>query len=411
MPVDIANYAGREQAYVKHHFLAEYLERLIFKISSAYQELVYVDGFSGPWQNRGEGFEDTSFGIALRALTKAKQTWATMANPSQRRLVKMTAHLVEKNPEAFARLAELQRMFPEIEVVPHPGDFTVIAPVIANRLSSRAFSFVLVDPKGWSVDLRAIQPLIERDSCEVVFNFMFDFINRFALSDDPATAAQLDRLIPGRDWRARIRAIDERTRAGSERHHASDARKAVLVEEFKAALAEIGQYRFVADIDILRPTLDRTLYFLVYATRRAPGMEVFRDCHVASLQEQSDLRGKRKLAGRQQRSGQFELLASTNEMGPDRRSVSLPLEEIRARRMLLDLAPLAGRGSRWDALWPVVLSQCVIRLSDLKRIANEYRKSGALVFPGWPTASKRVPEDDYLVLRGEDSAHFQSSLI
>ena len=402
MPPDISNYVGREQAYVKHYFLERYLERLIFKTSSVFDEIVYVDGFSGPWQNRGERFEDTSFGIALAALTKARETWARMSNPLQRRQVKVTAHLVEENKAAFNRLAELQDMFPAVDIVPHRGDFVRLAPEIARSISPNAFSFVLVDPKGWSVDLRAIQPLIGRSNCEVVFNFMFDFINRFALLDDATIAGQLDGLIPDRDWRAPIRIIDQRHGADAGGHGASDARKGALVQEFEAALAEVGDYRFVADVDVMRPMQDRTLYFLVYATRRPPGMEVFRDCQIASLQAQSELRGRRKLAGQEARSGQFELLASTNDMGPDRSSVSLPREEERAGRLLLDLVPSDGTMVRWDAVWPLVLSRCVIRLTDLKRMANGYRRSGALIFPGWPAGSKRTPDDGYLVRRGEN---------
>ncbi|MGY2735570.1 three-Cys-motif partner protein TcmP [Sphingomonas sp. UYP23] len=399
MPLNLANYKGREQAYVKHFFLASYLEKLIFKIGSKYDEIVYVDGFSGPWQDKGESFEDTSFGIALRALTLAKQTWATMADPAQRRRVKMTAHLVEKHKGAFARLGALQEMFPEVTIVPHNADFTDIAADIAGQISSRAFSFVLIDPKGWSVDLVAIRPLIARDSSEVVFNFMFDFINRFALSEDPTISGQLDRLIPGRDWRSRVRSIDQQGLQDFE-HRASDARKGVLVEEFRDALADVGRYQFVSDVDVLRPTKDPTLYFLVYATRRPPGVEVFRDCHISSLTVQSEIRGRRKLEGQESRSGQFELLASTNQMGPDRSSISLVDEEQRARALLRDLPPADGPGVRWDSVWPVVLSRCVIRLTDLKRIANEYRKSGVLEFPGWPTTPKRTPEDEYLVRRG-----------
>jgi hypothetical protein len=71
-------YAGREQAYVKHYFLEGYLERLIHKTASAYSDVAYVDGFSGPWQSGGEDFEDTSFCIALKALTAAKQSWKNL---------------------------------------------------------------------------------------------------------------------------------------------------------------------------------------------------------------------------------------------------------------------------------------------------------------------------------------------
>ena len=400
---DPANYVGREQAYVKHYFLARYLERLIFKIASAYDEVIYVDGFSGPWQDTDERFQDTSFGIALSTLRRAKQAWATVGNPGLRRQVQMTAHLVERDGVAFARLRALQSMFPDVRVVPHHGDFTGIAPKIADSLSPRAFAFVFVDPKGWKVDLSAISPLIARDNCEVVFNFMFDFINRFALSDDAGISGQLDRLIPGRDWRSRIRAIDKQEQAGAGAvagYSGPDARKGVLVEEFRKALGEAGRYRYVADVDVLRPTKDRTLYFLIYGTRRPQGVEVFRDCHVSSLEQQSDIRGRRKLEGREKESGQKELLTSTNQMGPDRSMVSLLREEQRARQLLHNLVPSEGPGIRWDTIWPEVLTRCVIRLTALKRIANEDRKAGILDFPGWPTGTKRTPEDGYLVRRG-----------
>lgn len=168
MPLGPANYLGREQAYVKHHFLAEYLERLIFKIASGYDEIAYVDGFSGPWQAKGERFEDTSFGIALRALTRARQSWATMKHPARRRQVQMTAHLVEKDKNAFARLDALQNMFPDVLLVRHNGDFVEIAPSIADSLLPRAFAFVLVDPKGWKVDLSAIAPLTTGLRCRTI---------------------------------------------------------------------------------------------------------------------------------------------------------------------------------------------------------------------------------------------------
>ena len=77
--VSLEDYAGREQAYVKHAFLERYLEALIFKTASTYNHIVYVDGFAGPWQSANEQFEDTSFGIALNALRRAKETWKRAA--------------------------------------------------------------------------------------------------------------------------------------------------------------------------------------------------------------------------------------------------------------------------------------------------------------------------------------------
>jgi hypothetical protein len=63
-------YAGREQAWVKHYFLGNYLERLVHKVAASFDTIVYVDGFSGPWKSEAEDFADTSFGIALEALRR-----------------------------------------------------------------------------------------------------------------------------------------------------------------------------------------------------------------------------------------------------------------------------------------------------------------------------------------------------
>src|SRR4029077_7002083 len=85
--VSLSDYAGREQSYVKHVFLERYLETLVHKTASAYPHIVFVDGFAGPWQSANEKFEDTSFGIALNALRRAKGSW------KEKRDVRMSAFL------------------------------------------------------------------------------------------------------------------------------------------------------------------------------------------------------------------------------------------------------------------------------------------------------------------------------
>lgn len=54
--VDLINYTGREQAYIKHCLLEEYLPELAYKVGSAWNELVYVDGFAGPWQAKAHSY-------------------------------------------------------------------------------------------------------------------------------------------------------------------------------------------------------------------------------------------------------------------------------------------------------------------------------------------------------------------
>ena len=66
--VDYALYAGREQAFIKHCLLEQYLPEWAWKIGSQWDALVYVDGFAGPWDVRSPDFADSSFGIAVNAL-------------------------------------------------------------------------------------------------------------------------------------------------------------------------------------------------------------------------------------------------------------------------------------------------------------------------------------------------------
>jgi len=66
-------YRDREQSYVKHVILRTYLERFAHIIGSWADSITYVDCFSGPWQTKSEEFRDTSFGIAIDELRKARQ--------------------------------------------------------------------------------------------------------------------------------------------------------------------------------------------------------------------------------------------------------------------------------------------------------------------------------------------------
>jgi len=134
--VAIHDYQGREQAYVKHVFLERYLERLVHKTASRYDHVVYVDGFAGPWQSANEQFQDTSFGIALNALRQAKATWKT-----SRRNVKMSAHLVEQDSGAYAKLATMAARYPDVEVKTYSGGFLSVLPMILGDIPPQAFAF------------------------------------------------------------------------------------------------------------------------------------------------------------------------------------------------------------------------------------------------------------------------------
>jgi three-Cys-motif partner protein len=258
--VALQDYIGREQSYVKHIFLERYLETLVHKTASTYPHIVYVDGFAGPWQSANENFQDTSFGIALNALRRAKASW------KEKRDVRMSAFLVERDPEAHKKLAQVPARYPDISIKTYSADFLTVLPMILNDIPADAFALFLIDPKGWRIPLNAFAPMLARPDSEVIFNFMFDFINRAANIKEPAVVSGLDELIPHGNWRTKLDEA-ERTSGGL----TPDQRKTILVDAFAESLAQLGSYKYVAETTILRPLRDRTLYCLFYATRHPVG--------------------------------------------------------------------------------------------------------------------------------------------
>jgi three-Cys-motif partner protein len=387
--VALSDYVGREQSYVKHVFLEGYLERLVHKTASTYPHIVYVDGFAGPWQSANERFEDTSFGIALNALRRAKASWK-----ERHREVKMSAFLVERDAEAYKHLAQVPARYPDVAIKTYAADFLRVMPDILNHIPKDAFAFFLIDPKGWRIPLKILEPMLARANSEVIFNFMFDFINRAASIDDPGIISGLDELIPYGQWRAKLKEAEQ---LANGRLNSSD-RKAILVGAFTESLARLGNYRYVAETTILRPLKDRPLYCLCYATHNQHGIEVFRDCQVKALTEQARTRAASKMKHAATSTGQGEFFESLYEMGPNELTSFLESERQQANKTVLELTPKTPNFIRYEILWPEVLLRHVVRLPDVNKIATQLRADGKLLFPDWEKG-KRVPQKNYRVQR------------
>jgi three-Cys-motif partner protein len=385
--VALSDYTGREQSYVKHVFLEHYLETLVHKTASAYPHIVFVDGFAGPWQSASERFEDTSFGIALNALRRAKASW------KERRDVRMSAFLVERDPEAFKQLARVPARYPDISMKTYSSDFLAVLPAILKDISVDAFAFFLIDPKGWRIPLNALAPMLARSNSEVIFNFMFDFINRAASIKEPAVVSGLNELIPHGNWRTKL---DNAERASGVL--TADQRKAILVNAFAESLAQLGSYKYVAETTVLRPLKDRPLYCLFYATRHPLGIEVFRDCQIKALKEQSKTRAATKVKHAETSTGQGEIFQSLHDMGPDELTTFLQSQLGQAEKTFLELVPEAPGSVLYKSLWPQILARHVVRRPDVNQIGARLRGDGRVLFPNWEKG-KRVPQPDYRIQR------------
>lgn len=381
MAIDFAHYAGREPAFVKHTFLDKYLPALIGRVGLYYDTFVYVDGFAGPWKSvAGEAFADTSFGIALKHMTTQKAYFA-----SRNRRVHMKAFLVEKSPATFAALQKAIGAFPEIECCPLLGQMEEHVPQILTGIPKQAFSFALIDPKGFP-DMELIMGLIRRSHSEALVNFMFDFANRFAGTTlIPALEKWLSKD-GAATWREEV---DRLSKQGRE-----DRLEQLAVEKLRN---EAG-YTYAPVISVDKPLHDRTLYKLIFLTRHSTGLKVFRDSEHKALEAQAVSRSTVKADAREAKSGMLELFGKQMDVPTDRSSLRLKAGEEVAKSELLTALKIAGvAGKCWSKLWPPILNAVVITHSRLGRIANDLRKARVIDAPGWPSERKIIPEEDQLL--------------
>ena len=123
------------------------------------------------------------------------------------------------------------------------------------KLSSAAlFPLIFIDPTGWKgYSFNKIGPLFSRPKCEVLINFMYDFVNRAASMSDTKTISSLDPILGGPGWETRLDPSLPRGRA--------------VEKLFRDNLAIVGNFGFVVSTKIDRPTADRPHFFIAYGTK------------------------------------------------------------------------------------------------------------------------------------------------
>ena len=392
MAIDEGHYEGRPQALVKHTFLHQYLPALANKVCSTWDCFTYVDGFAGPWQAADEtSFADTSFGIALKSMSDAQK----FQSDTRARKIRMVAHLVERDNEAFEKLQRLAERFPTIEVRTYSGDFHSHLPTILSSLRTDGFCFSFIDPKGFSLDLSLLKPLLARPSSEVLVNFMFDFVNRFVSHPNPAIVDVIGRLIPGADWQ---QALDLSRAAGA----TPKAREEILVDAFRTAIRSTGNFHYVTSLVVQKPLVDRTLYHLVFGTRSRQGLSVFRDSQVRALEAQAKVRVGEKTKTRTAATGQGDLFGGADAVPHDPSAQEITQGEAGAVALACELLKSRSQGIRWVELWPLVLQSFTVRENVLARRMFDLAKQGRVLVTDWPLDRFRTPEDQLLFQRVEE---------
>lgn len=363
-----AHYRGREQTYLKHFVLEQYLERVAYNIGSFADEFVYVDGFSGPWRATDEEYEDTSFVIAMNQLRSVRQGLADRGRQLNIRCV-----FVERNPASFAALQRAVSSIDDIDVQLLQGSFEDRIPDVA-RLVGSSFALVFIDPTGWSgFALDKIRPLLQTN-CEVLVNFMFDDINRHV--DDPreSIAATFDALFGGPGFE-----LDP-----------DEDRERQIIEFYVNRLRGAGSFAHTTYTRILKPEHERTYFYLAYGTGHPKGLLEFRRVERKLFPEQARVRHEAKRAARVTKSRQEELFAAGTTEPP---SVLETEREtaIDAARVSIELAIETRRTVPFDELLLDAIEQPLVWESDVKAILKELRRRGRVRYEGL-APRERVPK-------------------
>jgi three-Cys-motif partner protein len=372
-------YQGREQTYVKHYFLRTYLERVLFVTlspQSRFNEFVYVDGFSGPWKSQDEGYRDTSFAIAIERLAAVRAKCKAM-----NRLVKVRCVFVEESGKVHELQAAVNRIT-DMEIKVYHGKFEAKIAEILEWIGPSPSTFVLtfVDPKGWSVDLAAIAPLLARRPGEVIYNFMYSFLHRFP--DHPDEKVRLSYELPlGKDWRNKLDSsipFDEGVLK-------------LFTENLKAA----GGFVDVLKVTVQKPTVDMPHFYLFYGTRHRKGVIEFRSAQRNTSAEEARVRHEAKAMKRELRDKQPDFLVAAGLEQPVDDELRHEQELNAARVALIDFLINYGK-VRFERLVDYLLVQHEITQKDVQLLLVSELQGGRIKIHGMGPR-ERTPKDGHLI--------------
>jgi three-Cys-motif partner protein len=354
-------YLEREQSELKHYAIRLYLEAATRILASGWDVLKYVDCCAGPWNSVQSDFSDTSFGVAVEVLGKAAEEL-----PSKSKAPRFACLLIEKDTNAFAQLVQYARKkdSPTIGVEAQNWDFAEHTTDIVRFCSTaRTFPFILIDPWGWKLaGVSQIAPLLKLRG-EVVINLMSSFITRFVKDNTTDFSDLLGDDFP------ELQGLE-----GSELEFA-------VVRKYCELVKREGGYRYVCALPVMKPDSDSFGFHLIYATRNAKGVEVFKSVERRTEEKTHVVRAQVQQRQRQERTGNLELFDAPVQYR-ERKYQQLGAENReRAQHEVLEL--LKSRPEvPYDDCWAESLQYSAVYEADLRTWIDEWEKAGAVAVTG-----------------------------
>jgi three-Cys-motif partner protein len=374
-------YRRKEQTYLKHYFLENYLETVAFHIGYSHREFVYVDCFSGPWRATDEELADTSIRIALDTLNYVRNGLVERG-----RSANIQAIFIEKDPASFTALQQaLRNHSHSIKTTALSGKFEDNVGRILELVGS-TFAFFFIDPRGWTgFAMENIRPILRHQPGEVMVNFMYDFINRFINYPQAANELSLDNVFATPDWR-KIRDAEDR--------------EAASVELYIDQLRKTGRYSYVTSTRVLKPLQDRAYFHLVYATRSPKGIRKFRDVEEKTAREQDAIREAAKREDREERTRQGELPFPPSREPSAAFTHERTLQLQKAEDLIFEL--LKHGPQPFEQLEPRILELPLVWHSDLNSMIVRYSKAGRITIEGLEPRQRSVKSGNILRLTRQE---------
>lgn len=373
-------YFGREQTKAKHFILKNYLEELAYKVLT-FSDVTYVDGFSGPWETKAEGYADSSFMIALTVLKEAQRRVSELGRQPR----KVRCFFSEKNAQAFEQLRAAVSGFHApaegFEVKVYQGSFEDAVDDIRAFIGT-SFPLIFIDPTGWKgYAFDKIRPLFEYPKCEVIINFMYDFINRAAWMDDQEIIASLDPILGGPGWQWRL--------------DPKFARGLAVEKLFRETLRAAGGFRFVVSTKIDRTTADRPHFFLAYGTKATPGLKAFREIEYKALRLHTGSRAMAKERQREVQTGARNLFAGHHASIEESSIDQIVQEHMALAASDLERSLAAFGALRFSLVVEQLLQPYMLRETNVKDICVDLARAGK-VENTWG-GGNRKPRDGVII--------------
>ena len=369
----LKRYHGREHSYIKHFFLARYLEAASFKtLQERSRTFNYVDAFAGPWKvNDFDELSDASFDRALHMLEDVR---THLANRGKKGL-RIRLFLCERRAEAVAQLRRYAKRNSNIDIRTFAGEFEDNLNQISEKCGT-AFTFTFIDPTGWNIRSKPIFEFLRNLKGEFLLNFMSEHVNRHA--EYPKIAGSIGRFLADPSWEVEFDRLP--------RDWSNERR---ILDLLKRRIKESEAATYIPDFPILKRQEERIKMRLVFGTHSPKGLEVFRDVQEKVEREQTKTRKKLQ----EEKKGQIGLFSSKMDAEIWQDVAGVGSSGFRQNAKEAITALLFREGSmRFEDIWPHVIEEIPLRQLHVKNLILEMRPRGIVEFELPPGKRTLQPE-------------------